>query len=92
MAKEKTYSDGTGESLSEIFERANNEEEHAIKSEWKEKLRSLIDIDELYMFLKEMEGWTPDGIIDITLTDETQGGYSSYQHSGLMEMKPGCFI
>ena len=55
-----------------------------LKISWRERLTDLVDVDNLFNWLNDMESWTPIDIVDIVETDEKSSGYSSYQHARIM--------
>ena len=56
------------------------------KNAYKAQLRGLINIVGLYRWLNsDMSYWQPDGIVEIVLTDEKRGGYSTYQHARIKD-------
>lgn len=55
--------------------------EQKLKSEWKQKLKGLINVSGLFRWLDEgNDYWNPIEIVEIELTDEKRSGYSTYQH------------
>jgi hypothetical protein len=78
------FSEDLDRHYSDIYEEEVRKEKKLI-SEYKRKLKGLINISGLFKFLEENDHWTPMGIVDIKLTDEKSSGYSTYQHARIVD-------
>jgi len=67
------------ESLKEEIKR-----EKKLFNDYKKKLRGLINVTGLFRHLSDNTYWSPEGIVDIELTDEKTSGYSRYQHARIV--------
>lgn len=85
----KEYLDKVNQELWDEFvegERVRCEEEEKFKSEWKDKLKDLIN-DDVFNWLNEHDSWYPNGIVEIYNVDEKRSGYSTYQHTRIKDDK-----
>ena len=77
--------------LCEIFKEIDTKEKE-LKTEWREKLNGLIDVDGLYSWLENNDFWSPIDIVDIVETDEKSFGYQSYQHARIVNDKEDLYL
>lgn len=55
------------------------EQENALKNEWKEKLKGLVNVEDLYSDLSENDSWSPIGIVEVQETDEKRPNYPNHE-------------
>lgn len=58
--------------------------EKKLRSEFKKKLKGLINITGLFRKLDAETYWWPEDIVELELTDETIPGYRTYQHARIV--------
>ena len=68
----------------EIFKR-QAAKDRKLKNRYRRYLKSLIYVPSLYKYLDQHDGWMPEAIVDIVLTDEKLSGYASYQHARIVD-------
>lgn len=83
------FSEDLNRYYSDIYEEEIRKEKKLI-SEYRRKLKGLINIHGLFKFLVENDYWSPMDIVDIELTDEKRSGYSTYQHARIVGDKIKC--
>lgn len=65
-------------------EKIEMEKQNKIKDDFKEQLKGLINVKRLWEELDDNDGWMPEKIVEIKLTDEKSSGYPSYQHARII--------
>jgi hypothetical protein len=71
-----------GPTISDYFEEARREKK--LCNKYKKLLKGLINVTGVFKHLDDNVYWEPQDIVDIELTDETTGGYRSYQHARIV--------
>jgi hypothetical protein len=72
-----------GPTLDEVF-KDQARRERKLRSEWKKKLKGLINITGLFKHLDGNAYWEPEDIVDIELVDDKLSGYGAYQHARIV--------
>lgn len=76
--EQKAEADEIWKDYSESLKKEQEEHQKLLDS-YKEKLKGLINLESLFEFMNEMEGWAPVGIVEVELTDEKKSGYPKTQ-------------